>query len=81
LPHISNQIAKYVLLSSNKRINLSLQKKQDFADDNDGQIPSIPDDDISENEYFHWQTDVFNNMDIDEVNKKNIHVSSYFSVQ
>jgi len=49
-----------------------LCKKQDFADDNDGQMASIADDDIFENEHHHWQTDVFNNMKIDKVHRKKI---------
>ena len=35
-------------------------------------MASIPGDDISKNEHHHWQTDVFNNMEIDEVHRKKI---------
>ena len=35
-------------------------------------MASIADDDIFENEHHHWQTDVFNNMKIDEVHRKKI---------
>jgi len=44
-------------------------------------MANIVDDDISENEHHHWQTDVFNNMEIDEVHRNKNHVASYFSVQ
>jgi len=33
----------------------------------DGEMASLADDDISEIEQYHWQTDVFNNTNIDEV--------------
>ena len=46
--------------------------------DDDGATTSIADDDRSEIQQYHWQTDVFNNMDIDEVHKKII--SSTISV-
>ena len=36
----------------------------------DGATTSIADDDRSEIQQYHWQIDVFNNMDIDEVHKK-----------
>ena len=36
----------------------------------DGAMTSIADDDRSEIQQYHQQTDVFNNMDIDEVLKK-----------
>jgi len=51
---------KYVLAS---KVNLFLQKQ-------DEKMASMADDDRSEIEQYHWQTDVFNNMDIDEVHKK-----------
>ena len=38
--------------------------------DDDGATTSIADDDRSEIQQYYWQTDVFNNMDIDEVHKK-----------
>jgi hypothetical protein len=38
----------------------------------DGEMASLADDDISEIEQYHWQTDVFNNMKIVEVHKKMI---------
>ena len=38
--------------------------------DDDGATTSIADDDRSKIQQYHWQTDVFNNMDIDEVHKK-----------
>ena len=46
--------------------------------DDDGATTSIADDDRSKIQQYHWQTDVFNNMDIDEVHKKII--SSTISV-
>ena len=51
---------KYVLAS---KVNLSLQKQ-------DGEMASMADDDRSEIEQYHWQTNVFNNIEIDEVHKK-----------
>ena len=33
-------------------------------------MANIVDDDISENEHHHWQTDVFNNIEIDDVHRK-----------
>jgi hypothetical protein len=33
-------------------------------------MASIADGDISKNEEHHWQTDVFNNMEIDEVHRE-----------
>ena len=38
--------------------------------DDDGAMTSIANDDRSKIQQYHWQTDVFNNMDIDEVHKK-----------
>ena len=38
--------------------------------DDDGATTSIADDDRSEIQQYHWQIDVFNNMDIDEVHKQ-----------
>ena len=35
----------------------------------DGAMTSIADDDRSKIQQYHWQTDVFNNMNIDEVHK------------
>ena len=37
--------------------------------DDDEAMTSIANDDRSEIQQYHWQTDVFNNMDIDEVKK------------
>ena len=51
---------KYVLAS---KVNLSLQK-------HDGGIASVAVADRSKIEQYHWQTDVLNNMKIDEVHKK-----------
>ena len=53
---------KYVLAS---KVNLSLQKRY-------GEIASTTDDDRSEIEQYHWQTYVFNNMEIDEVHKNDL---------
>ncbi|XP_066305559.1 uncharacterized protein [Miscanthus floridulus] len=39
--------------------------------DDDGATTSIANDDRSKIQQYHWQTDVFNNMDIDEVQHKN----------
>ena len=33
-------------------------------------MASMDDDDRSKIEQYHWQTDVFNNIEIDEVHKK-----------
>ena len=41
-----------------------------IVDDDDAATTSIADDDRSEIQQYHWQTDIFNNMDIDEVHKK-----------
>ena len=38
--------------------------------DDDGATTSIANDDRSKIQQYHWQTNVFNNMDIDEVHKK-----------
>ena len=38
--------------------------------DDDGAMASMDADDRAEIEQYHWQTDVFNNMDIDEIHKK-----------
>ena len=38
--------------------------------DDDGATTSIANDDRSKIQQYHWQTDVFNNIDIDEVHKK-----------
>ena len=40
--------------------------------DDDGATTSIADDDRSKIQQYHWQTDVFNNMDIDEVHKNDL---------
>jgi len=45
--------------------------------DDDGATTSIADDDRSKIQQYHWQTDVFNNMDIDEVHKNDLF--NYFS--
>jgi hypothetical protein len=42
-------------------------------------MASMADDDRSENGQYHWQTDVFNNMEIDEVRKNDLF--NYFSLQ
>ena len=42
-------------------------------------MASMDDDDRSKIEQYHWQTDVFNNMDIDEVHKNDLF--NYFSLQ
>ena len=58
-----------------------LCKKQDgemaIVADDDGATTSKADDDRSEIQQYHWQTDVFNNMDIDEVHKNDLF--NYFS--
>ena len=41
-----------------------------IATDDDGAMTSIADDDRSKIQQYHWQTDVFNNMDNDKVHKK-----------
>ena len=51
---------KFVLAS---KVNLFLQKQ-------DEKMASMADDDRSEIEQYYSQTDVFNNMEIDEVHKK-----------
>ena len=38
--------------------------------DDDGAMTSIVNDDRSKIQQYPWQTDVFDNMDIDEVHKK-----------
>ena len=48
------------------------------AGDN-GATTSIDDDNRSEIQQYHWQTNVFNNMDIDEVHKNDLFY--YFSPQ
>ena len=45
--------------------------------DDDGATTSIANDDRSEIQQYHWQTDIFNNMDIDEVHKNDLF--NYFS--
>ena len=47
--------------------------------DDDGATISIADDDRSEIQQYHWQTDVFNNMEIVEVHKNDL--LNYFSLQ
>ena len=64
---ISN--TKYVLAS---KVNLPLQKQGE-------QMASMADEDRCENGQYHWQTDVFNNMEIDEVHKNDLF--NYFSLQ
>ena len=45
--------------------------------DDYGTMTSIANDDRSKIQQYHWQTNVFNNMDIDEVHKN--YLFNYFS--
>jgi len=45
--------------------------------DDDRAMTSIANDDRSKIQQYNWQTDVFNNMDIDEVHKNDLF--NYFS--